>query len=547
MSVLRFFANYAMHENTRQIDIEAFKQLLLDVAAERSLEGLLKLIVSRVAGMQHAALSRIWLIDTDDRVESSVAGGEQPEKCLHLVASMGHSITDPNETWSRLDGRFSRFPIGERKIGRVAQTGDAIVVWDTHRDRTWIADPDWAERESIRGVAAQPLVFRGDVIGVFAVFTRTPVNVDELIWHRMLADHAAAAIVNARAFEEIDRLKRHLEMENEYLREVVASEGAFGEIIGTSPAIRSTTEQIELVAKTDANVMITGESGTGKELVAREIHRRSERAHCPMVKVNCAAIPHELFESEFFGHAEGAFTGAMRHRAGRFEAADGGTLFLDEVGEIPIALQSKLLRVLQEGTFERVGEEQTREVNVRVVAATNRDLLEQCRAGRFREDLYYRLSVFPIEVAPLRQRKQDIPALAAHFLEACCHRMGRPQLRLTKKVAESLKQYDWPGNIRELQNLIERATITAKGPKIIIPLPASDAASSSGETDSHEDSQQVLTETQLRQFERRNIVNALARTDGKVSGPDGAAQLLGINASTLTSRMKKMNIRWVAE
>lgn len=538
-----------MRDDAKQIDIEAFKQLLLEVAAERSLQGVLRLIVNRVAKMEHTALSRIWLIETDVSGDSTgSANSEPPPKFLRLLASAGQSQMDSNADWSRLDGRFSLFPIGERKIGKVAETGAAIVVWDTVKDKKWIADLDWAERESIRGVAAQPLVFRGEVIGVFAVFTRTPVHVDELIWHRMLADHAAAAIVNTRAFEEIDRLKRNLELENEYLREEVVSEGAFGEIIGNSPAIRSTTEQIKVVAKTDANVMISGESGTGKELVAREIHRRSARAKGPMVKVNCAAIPHELFESEFFGHIEGAFTGAMRDRAGRFETADGGTLFLDEVGEIPLALQSKLLRVLQEGSFERVGEERTREVDVRIVAATNRDLLTESQAGRFREDLYYRLNVFPIEVAPLRQRQQDIPALASHFLKTSCHRMGRPQLRLTKTVAESLMRYDWPGNIRELQNLIERATITAKGSQVQIQLPVSDNSTvNSLSQQSEETADAVLTETQLRQLERKNTLNALAKAGGKVSGPGGAAELLGIKSSTLTSRMKKMNIHWVAQ
>ncbi|MEM6691505.1 MAG: sigma 54-interacting transcriptional regulator [Planctomycetota bacterium] len=535
-----------MQTEKKTIDTDAFKQLLLEVAAERSLQGVLQLIVTRVASMEHIALSRIWLIESEsDNVES--VSNESSSDFLQLLASAGQSIVDPNANWSRLDGRFSRFPIGERKVGTVAETGAAIVVWDTLKDKKWIADPKWAARESIRGVAAQPLVFRGEVIGVFAVFMRTPVHVDELIWHRMLADHAAAAIVNARAFEQIDRLKRSLEIENEYLRKEVAAEGAFGEIIGSSPAIRSTTEQIKVVAGTNANVMITGESGTGKELVAREIHRRSERANGPMVKVNCAAIPHELFESEFFGHAEGAFTGALRNRAGRFEAADGGTLFLDEVGEIPLGLQSKLLRVLQEGTFERVGEEQTRKVDVRIVAATNRDLLKESQAGRFREDLYYRLNVFPIDVAPLRQRKQDIPALAAHFLDASCQRMGRPRIRLTKKVAESLKKYDWPGNIRELQNLIERSTITARGPQLQIQLPSNSSAPDNTAKEETEDaSGEVLTESQLRQLERQNILNALSRTHGKVSGSGGAAELLGIKASTLTSRMKKMNIRWVA-
>ncbi|GAB5402789.1 MAG: sigma 54-interacting transcriptional regulator [Aureliella sp.] len=535
-----------MQTDRDTVDTDAFKQLLLEVAAERSLQEVLRLIVTRVASMEHVALSRIWLIETQPTGVADTIDESLP-KVLQLLASAGHSIADPDADWSRLDGRFSRFPIGERKVGTVAQTGAAIVVWDTLQDTKWIADPKWAKRESIRGVAAQPLVFRGEVIGVFAVFTRTPVLVDELIWHRMLADHAASAIVNARAFEEIEQLKRSLEIENEYLREEVAAEGAFGEIIGSSPAIRSTTEQIKVVAGTDANVIITGESGTGKELVAREIHRRSARATGPMVKVNCAAIPHELFESEFFGHAEGAFTGALRNRAGRFEAADSGTLFLDEVGEIPLALQSKLLRVLQEGTFERVGEEQTRTVDVRIVAATNRDLLKESQAGRFREDLYYRLNVFPIEVAPLRKRKQDIPTLAAHFLDASCQRMGRPKLGLTQKVAESLKRYEWPGNIRELQNLIERATITAQGPQIQIQLPIErQTMTATGPTATVAASGEILTESEFRQLEHRNILNALARTNGRVSGPAGAAELLGIKASTLTSRMKKMNIRFSA-
>ena len=535
-----------MQDKRNPVDTDAFKQLLLDVAAERTLEEVLKLIVTCVASMEHVALSRIWLIETE-LTEDADTSSATPPKFLQLLASAGNSMADSNADWSRLNGRFSRFPVGERKVGTVAETGAAIVVWDTLQDKKWIADPEWAERESIRGVAAQPLVFRGEVIGVFAVFKRTPVHVDELIWHRMLADHAAATIVNARAFEEIDRLKRSLEIENEYLREEVAAEGAFGDIIGNSPPIRSTIEQIKVVAGTEANVMITGESGTGKELVAREIHRRSTRADGPMVKVNCAAIPRELFESEFFGHTEGAFTGALRARAGRFEAADGGTLFLDEVGEIPLSLQGKLLRVLQEGTFERVGEEQTRKVNVRIVAATNRDLLRESQAGRFREDLYYRLNVFPIDVAPLRQRKQDIPALALHFLAASCQRMGRSKLRLTQKAAESLKSYEWPGNIRELQNLIERATITAKGNQVQLQLPG-DGSNSTNNLMAQETATpgEVLTESQLRQLERQNILNVLAKTNGKVSGAGGAAELLGIKASTLTSRMKKMNIRWVA-
>jgi transcriptional regulator with GAF, ATPase, and Fis domain len=233
------------------------------------------------------------------------------------------------------------------------------------------------------------------VLGVLAVFARGPIGPDCMDWLRTIADHAAAAIATARAFEEINALRRQLEAENEYLREEVTRAGAFGELLGQGPALGAVARQIDLVAPTDSAVLILGESGTGKELVAREVHRRSKRAGEPLVKVNCAAVPRELYESEFFGHAKGAFTGALRDRAGRFELADGGTLFLDEVGEIPLDLQAKLLRVLQEGELERVGEERTRKVDVRVSAATNRDLRAEAEAGRFRQDLYYRLSVFP--------------------------------------------------------------------------------------------------------------------------------------------------------
>lgn len=541
-----------MEELASSVDPAEWKSLLLDVAAERSLDGLLEVIVSRVAAMPHVALCRIWLIDKGDICDTCALRAECPDqtRCLHLVASAGASSIQREDgemlQWNRVDGRFQRFPIGVRKIGRVAASGDTIVVWDTAQETRWIVNPEWAREEGIRGLAAQPLVFRGEVVGVFAVFLRVPVVMDELIWHRMLADHAAAAIVNARAFAEIDRLKRHLEIENAYLREEVDAEGAFGEIVGSSPALRHTTRQIEIVADTDANVLITGESGTGKELVAREIHRRSARHDGSLIKVNCAAIPRDLYESEFFGHVEGAFSGAVRDRAGRFEAADGGTLFLDEVGEIPLELQSKLLRVLQEGTFERVGEAVTHTVDVRIVAATNRDLRQEVDAGRFREDLYYRLNVFPIEVAPLRHRKEDIAELAQRFMEASYQQMNRPALRLTKATVEGLCRYDWPGNVRELQNVIERAVITSRGRTLNVELPGAQTQEQKGGS-GDEEPDRVWTEEQMRARERENLVRALRLTEGKVSGSDGAAALLGIKPSTLNSRMKKMGIRKVVQ
>src|SRR6266567_1444219 len=263
--------------------------------------------------------------------------------------------------------------------------------------------------------------------------------------------------------------QKNLEFENEFLQDEFRA--SFGNSIGHGPALQKVLAQIATVAPTEANVIILGESGTGKELVARAIHDLSARKGRPLVRVNCASIPKELFESEFFGHVRGAFTGAIKDRVGRFELADDGTLFLDEVGEIPLDLQSKLLRVLQEGQFERVGDERTRTVKVRLIAATNRDLLAEARAGRFRLDLYYRLSVFPIEVPSLRERLEDVGELAEHFIKQASRRLGVPRPRLTKFHVQELQSYDWPGNVRELQNVIERAVILAKGGKLEFDLP----------------------------------------------------------------------------
>lgn len=264
------------------------------------------------------------------------------------------------------------------------------------------------------------------------------------------------------ALSEVEQLQRRLEMENQYLQEELNAHANHHEIVGKSPAVKHLIQQIELVAATDANVLVTGESGTGKELVARAIHASSRRAERPLIRVNCAAVPRELFESEFFGHLKGAFTGAVSNRVGRFELADGGTLFLDEVGEIPLELQSKLLRVLQDRQFEAVGDNRTKAVDVRVIAATNRDLRTMVAQGTFREDLYFRLNVFPIRSVPLRERVEDIPLLASHFLKRASQAFNKPDVRLPLTQVELLKQYAWPGNIRELQNVIERQTIVAR-------------------------------------------------------------------------------------
>ena len=459
-------------------------------------------------------------------------------QCLHLVASGGRSLLDPTQDLTRLDGRFRRFPIGVRKVGRIAMTGEAIEAPDMEELPSWIANPDWVHDEKIIGFAGQPLSHHGMVLGVLGVFSRTRIGESCLDWLRMIADHAAVAIAHTHAWEEVERLRNRLEEENEYLQQEVATE--LGEMLGSSPALRNVSQQIDLVAPTDSTVLILGESGAGKEVVAREVHRRSARADRPLIKVNCAAIPRELFESEFFGHMKGSFTGALRDRAGRFELADGGTLFLDEVGEVPLDLQSKLLRVLQEGEIERIGEEQTRRVDVRIIAATNRNLREESQQKRFREDLFYRLSVFPIELPPLRERREDIPALAEHFLLQASQRFATEPPRLTKAVAKQLERYDWPGNVRELQHVIERAVILSRGGPLRIdlddPPPNQSIASVSRETE-------VLTEAQLRQLERENLRRALEASNGKVHGPEGAAEFLGMKPTTLVSRLKAMGIK----
>ena len=316
------------------------------------------------------------------------------------------------------------------------------------------------------------------------------------------------------------------------------------EIIGQSPVWRQIIKQIEMVAPTDATVLVLGETGTGKELIARELHRRGRRKEKPLVRVNCASIPKELYESEFFGHARGAFTSAIRDRVGRFEAAAGGTLFLDEIGEIPLELQGKLLRVLQEKCYERVGEDRTRRADVRIVAATNRDLKKEVAAGRFREDLYYRLNVFPINVAPLRERKEDIPLLAAHFVELAVKELECVRPRLTRAGIETLQNYDWPGNVRELRNVIERAAIFAQGGAFEFDLPITGPDPTRFEPVDHEGAEQeFLTEAEMRRRERENLFAVLRKTGWKIKGVDGAAELLGVKPTTLISRIEKMGLK----
>ena len=533
------------------MEIQSLRALALNVGEARTAEEVLRRIVRGLAAQENVALARVWLTLPGDICESCRMRDECADRsrCLHIVASAGSPVTSA-EDWSRLNGDFRRMPLNARKVGLIGSSGQPILIPKGLGESPWLARPDWAVREGIAAFAGHPLVFRGEVLGVLAVFCRAEITVSESDWLRIFADHAAIAIANARAFEELASLRRQLEAERDYLREEVKEALAFGEIVGESPALRGVLEQVDMVAPTNATVLILGESGTGKELIASAIHERSPRRQHPLVRVNCGSIPSELFESEFFGHAKGSFTGAVRDRVGRFQHADGGTLFLDEVGEIPPTHQAKLLRVLQEGKFERVGDDATREVDTRIVAATNRDLKREVSEGRFRQDLYYRLSVFPIELPPLRYRKADIPALATHFISLSCSRLKRSEVRFTQEDAESLKQYDWPGNIRELQNVIERAVILAKGSRLplneVLPKaasPDSDAPTASQPGTDTATASRIMRSDDLTRVEYQNIMAALERARWKISGTGGAAELLGMNPSTLASRMRTLGIK----
>lgn len=338
--------------------------------------------------------------------------------------------------------------------------------------------------------------------------------------------------IRKRAVQELEQLKNRLQAENIYLQQEIKIEHDFGEIIGGSNALKKALSSVEKVAATGSSVLIMGETGTGKELIARAIHSLSRRKDRPLVKTNCAVLPANLIESELFGHEKGAFTGAVARRIGRFELAHGGTMFLDEIGELPLELQSKLLRVLQDGEFERVGGTQTISVDVRIIAATNRNLEKLAETGAFREDLYYRLNVFPILLPPLRERKEDIPALAKHFVLKHGAKCGRKIEIIPQSTIRALQEYSWPGNIRELENIIERGLIISQGGRLNL----GDCFNQKKIAHSQDDL------VSMAEVERSHILKVLKMTGGRVSGENGAAKILGLNPQTLYSRIKRLGI-----
>jgi transcriptional regulator with GAF, ATPase, and Fis domain len=525
-----------------RVDQNVAVRLLVAIGEAQSLDEVFKILVSDGGERPNIVCAQAWLIDKGDLCATCPCRPVCPDqsRCLHLVAAKGKSLSDKKP--AVFENRDARIPLGIGPVGKAVMAGQEKVFLETEKH----PGLDWLRDEAIRAFRVVPIWFKGEPLGATVAFTRQERPEELGAWGRIFANQLGASIAHARAFDEVKNLKAQLELHNEYLQEAVVEAKAFGDLVGQSAALRHIVSQIDLVAPTEASVLILGETGTGKELVAHEIHRRSKRKDGPLVRVNCASIPRELFESEFFGHVRGSFTGAVKDRAGRFETAEGGTIFLDEVGEIPMDVQNKLLRVLQEKRYERVGDDRTRRADVRIIAATNRDLKQAVAAGKFREDLYYRLNVFPINVPPLRERLDDIPALAKHFVELSTRDLKIAKPRLTRAGIAKLQNYDWPGNVRELRNVIERAVILARGGALEFDLPGANqpAPPARIESPTGDDAEpKFLTEAEMQRRERDNLLLVLQAANWKIKGADGAAELMGIKPTTLLARMKKWGLK----
>lgn len=422
---------------------------------------------------------------------------------------------------------------------------------------SWQAFPPEVRGElelmNAKSICYLPLANHGRALGVLVIgrITYLPFDEDEIEFFSQVAGQIAIAIANALAYEEISLLKDKLAQEKLYLEEEIRSEMGFEQIIGNGLALRRVLDLVETVAPSDSTVLLLGETGTGKELIARAIHERSRRNNRTFVKLNCAAIPTGLLESELFGHEKGAFTGAISQKVGRMELADQGTLFLDEVGDIPLEIQPKLLRALQEREFERLGSTHTRRVNVRLVAATNRDLEQMVRDREFRSDLYYRLHVFPIRIPPLRERKEDIPLLVSYFVQKFTRQMQKRIESVPVAVMKVLTAWDWPGNVRELENFIERAVILTRGRSLEAPLAELHKKNEESTAASKSRAKEAVAAVpanmsaiagEYARKQREEIMDALTQCKGRVGGADGAAARLGINRTTLLSRMKKFGL-----
>jgi formate hydrogenlyase transcriptional activator len=511
-------------------EMRQFKSMIYNISArfvslspdkiEREIEEGLKLIV------QFLAIDRADMWELDKEKKKNIVA--------YSYASPGVPSLDAVDVRLTFPWAFERILKG--KVLKFSHVGKDIKIMTKDRE--------FLKKEGIKSFLTLPLKISGLIVGAIAFVSIKSYRTwtDELVRDLSFVGEIFANAIQRKlreeslqlAFDEIKTLKEQLEEDCTYLRQEIAEEQNFQNIIGRSNALRDTLSKISPVASTDTTVLISGETGTGKELFARAIHEMSPRKNRPLVKADCAALSANLIESELFGHERGAFTGAGTKREGRFELAHNTTLFLDEIGEIPLDIQAKLLRLLQEGEFERLGSSRTIKVDVRIVAATNRNLEFEVEQGRFRRDLWYRLNVFPIKIPPLRERREDISLLANHFADKYGRKMGKVITRIPHDLMKKLERYQWPGNIRELENVIERAVIVSLGPtlqladKLIGGLPENILSGREGS---------------LSAVERAYIIKVLEQTHWKIHGPNGAAQILGLNPSTLRSRMKKLQIK----
>ena len=535
-------------------------RLLLEVAeaanAALDLSGVLEEVDAVLAPIVSVDAVGIVTVDGDKlRPHSIHIRGIEPRVGESFDRRVARALDMPPQEYEARYGRPMALPgSGTELVGR---TGHADLCQDLGTTRRFPED-DRLLSYGVRAYVRTPLVFRERLVGsiTFARLMPQHFTDEEVALLEQISPPVAGAVSNALAYEEIARLKNHLQEENLLLRQELDEQSMFEEIVGSSAPMRRVIHAIEKVAPTGATVLITGETGTGKELIARAIHKHSGRAAHAMVKVNLASLPDTLVASELFGHEKGAFTGALQRRAGRFELASGGTLFLDEVGEVPADVQVSLLRVLQEGEFERVGGNQTIRTDARVIAATNRDLQAAIAEGRFRSDLFFRLNVFPIHVPPLRERQEDLPILVEYFAARHAARLGRRFRSVSQKTLDLLASYTWPGNIRELENVIERAAILSDGDTLRIDealAPSRAAAPATSTPEPQPDRAQTASEAaaapristpanRFDQEEVRLIEEALAATRGRVSGPSGAAARLGIPPTTLDSKIRKLGI-----
>jgi transcriptional regulator with GAF, ATPase, and Fis domain len=513
-----------MEPNNAHVNLE---HIALQMTSSLDLNEVLTTISQGLVDELGAAFARIWLLGNGDLCNEcfKVSSCQNRETCLHLEASAG--------MYTDLNGEFRRVPLGVTPIGRIANDNKPIFSADLDDDNRF-PDQEWIKINEFCCYAGYPLIFRNELLGTAAIFGRRKMSHGDFEHIAGFANQASIAIKNAKLFGEVEKLKNQLQAECAYLQEEIKSEYNYEDIIGQSAALKTVLSKVEQIAVTNTTVLILGETGTGKELVARAVHSQSSRRDRPLVKVSCATLPANLIESELFGHEKGAFTSAQARQMGRFELADGATIFLDEIGELPLELQSRLLRVLQDGEYERLGNPQTRKVDVRVIAATNRNLEAEVRKGDFRKDLWYRLSVFPITIQPLRERAEDIPLLVEFLVQKFSRKLGKQVRKIPYKILENLQEYPWPGNVREMENVIERAIINTRGSTLQL----ADKLDASKAKEMAKDQW-----VELEQVEREYIYRVLEETRWKIEGRDGAARILDLNPSTLRGRIRKLGIR----